>query len=254
MNKINIRLAELDYRSEEELKTLRTNLMFCGADKKVILVTSTIPGEGKSETSVNLAAALAKLNKRVLLMDLDLRRSVMISRCEGQDAKYGMTHFLSGQCQLTDAIYSTNIPRMHIAMAGPASPNPTELLSGEVFQKMLRSLREVYEYIIIDTAPLGLVIDAAIIAKECDGAIMVVEAGKIKYRQAQGVRDSLRTSGCDILGVVLNKVEGKHHKYYNRYSRYGKYGKYGKYGGYYGHDEGNEKKHGKLLEKKAEKE
>ena len=139
---------------------------------------------------------------------------------------------------------------MHIAMAGPASPNPTELLSGEIFQKMIKSLREVYEYIIIDTAPLGLVIDAAIIAKECDGAIIVVEAGKIKYRQAQNVRDQIANSGCDVLGVVLNKVEGKHHKYYNRYSRYGKYGKYGKYGGYYGHDDEDGEKSDKKKKKK----
>lgn len=253
MNKINIRVDELDYRTEEELKTLRTNLMFCGADKKVVMITSTIPGEGKSDSSMNLAISLAKLNKRVLLMDLDLRRSVMVSKCEGQNAKYGMTHFLSGQCQLTDAIYSTNIPRMHVAMAGPATPNPTELLSSEIFQKMIKSLREVYEYIIIDTAPLGLVIDAAIIAKECDGAIIVVEAGKIKYRQAQNVRDQIANSGCDVLGVILNKVESKHQKYYSRYSRYGKYGKYGKYGGYYGHDEESENSGKKKLKKEEQK-
>ena len=253
MNKINIRVDELDYRTEEELKTLRTNLMFCGADKKVVMITSTIPGEGKSDSSMNLAISLAKLNKRVLLMDLDLRRSVMVSKCEGQNAKYGMTHFLSGQCQLTDAIYSTNIPRMHVAMAGPATPNPTELLSSEIFQKMIKSLREVYEYIIIDTAPLGLVIDAAIIAKECDGAIIVVEAGKIKYRQAQNVRDQIANSGCDVLGVILNKVESKHQKYYSRYSRYGKYGKYGKYGGYYGHEEESENSGKKKLKKEEQK-
>ena len=247
MNKINIQLDELDYRSEEELKTLRTNLLFCGADKRVILITSTIPGEGKSDTSLNLAVSLARLNKRVLLVDLDLRKSVMIAKCEGENVKYGMTHFLSGQCQLTDAIYTTNVPRMHVAMAGPVSPNPTELLSGEIFQKMMKSLREVYEYIIIDTAPLGLVIDAAIIAKECDGALIIVEAGKIKYRQVQNVRDQIKSSGCDVLGVVLNKIESKTHGYYKRYSKYGKYGKYGrygKYGGYYGSkQEGQDEEH-----------
>ena len=236
MNKINIRLEELDYNTEEELKTLRTNLMFCGADKKVVMVTSTIPNEGKSETSLNLAVSLAKLNKRVLLMDLDLRRSVMVSRCEGESVKYGMTHFLSGQCQLTDAIYTTDVPKMHVAMAGPASPNPTELLSGEIFQKMMKSLREVYDYIIIDTAPLGLVIDAAIVAKECDGAIVVVEAGKIKYRQVQNGKNQIQNAGCDVLGVALNKVEAKHRKYYQ-----GSYGKYGKYNGYYGAEEKKEK-------------
>lgn len=228
MNKINIHVEEMDYNTEEELKTLRTNLMFCGADKKVVMITSTVPNEGKSETSMNLAISLAKLNKRVLLMDLDLRRSVMIAKCDAEQMKFGMSHFLSGQCQLTEAIYTTNIPKMHVAMAGPAGPNPTELLSGEIFQKMRKTLREVYDYIIVDTAPLGLVIDAAIVAKECDGALIVVEAGKIKYRQVQNVKKQIENSGCNVLGVVLNKVTSKQRKY-----GYGKYGKYGKYGGYY---------------------
>ena len=225
MNKLTIHLEEMDYNTEEELKTLRTNLIFCGADKKVIMITSTAPNEGKSDTSMNLAISLAKLNKRVLLMDLDLRKSVMISKCDAEQVKYGMSHFLSGQCQLTDAIYTTNVPKMHIAMAGPAGPNPTELLSGEIFQKMLKSLREVYDYILIDTAPLGLVIDAAIVARECDGALIVVEAGKIKYRQVQKVKAQIEDSGCPVLGAVLNKVDMKK----NGYSKYGKYRKYGRY-------------------------
>ena len=225
MNKLTIHLEEMDYNTEEELKTLRTNLIFCGADKKVIMITSTAPNEGKSDTSMNLAISLAKLNKRVLLMDLDLRKSVMISKCDAEQVKYGMSHFLSGQCQLTDAIYTTNVPKMHIAMAGPAGPNPTELLSGEIFQKMLKSLREVYDYILIDTAPLGLVIDAAIVSRECDGALIVVEAGKIKYRQVQKVKAQIEDSGCPVLGAVLNKVDMKK----NGYSKYGKYRKYGRY-------------------------
>ena len=246
MNRVNLYLEDMDYSTEEELKTLRTNLLFCGADKKVIMITSTIPNEGKSETSMNLALSLAKLNKRVLLMDLDLRRSVLVSRCDVSQAKYGMSHYLSGQCQLTDAIYATNVPRMHVAMAGPTGPNPTELLASEIFQKTIKTLREVYDYIIIDTAPLGLVIDGAIVAKECDGALIVVEAGCIKYRQVQNVKAQLENSGCAVLGVVLNKVDDKHRKYYNsRYGRYGKYGKYGragKYGSYYGQDSDKNKK------------
>lgn len=237
MNKLTIHLEDMDYNTEEELKTLRTNLIFCGADKKVVMITSTAPGEGKSNTSLNLAVSLAKLNKRVLLMDLDLRKSVLISKCDAQQVKYGMSHFLSGQCQLTDAIYTTNVPKLHIAMAGPAGPNPTELLSGEIFQKMIKSLREVYDYILIDTAPLGLVIDTAIVARECDGALIVVEAGKIKYRQVQKVKAQIEDSGCPVLGAVLNKVDYTG----NRYARYGKYGKYGKYGRYYKYEEKEKK-------------
>lgn len=233
MNKVNITLEEMNYRTEEELKTLRTNLMFCGVDKKVILVTSTVPGEGKTETTMNLAVSLAKLNKKVLLLDLDLRKSVMVSRYEMEQVKYGMSHFLSGQCQLSEVICSTNIPRMHLAVSGPSTPNPTELLSGERFQKMLESLREVYDYIVIDSAPLGPVIDAAIVAKESDGAILVIEAGKIKYRHVQEVKAKIESSGCSVLGVVLNKVNINNSGYYGHH----KYGKYSKYGGYYGTEE-----------------
>ena len=232
MNKLNINIEEMDYTTEEELKTLRTNLLFCGVDKKVIVVTSTMPGEGKTETSMNLAVSLAQLNKKVLLMDLDLRRSVMIRRYGIEDVKCGMSHFLSGQCELSDVICSTNIPKMHLAIAGPVTPNPTELLSGERLQKLLASVRDIYDYIIIDTAPLGLVIDGAIVAKECDGAIVVVEAGKVKYKQIQTVKKKIEDSGCNVLGVVLNKVDRKGYGYYSK-----KYGKYGKYGKYYGHSE-----------------
>lgn len=232
MNKLNINIEEMDYTTEEELKTLRTNLLFCGVDKKVIVVTSTMPGEGKTETSMNLAVSLAQLNKKVLLMDLDLRRSVMIRRYGIEDVKCGMSHFLSGQCELSDVICSTNIPKMHLAIAGPVTPNPTELLSGERLQKLLASVRDVYDYVIIDTAPLGLVIDGAIVAKECDGAIVVVEAGKVKYKQIQAVKKKIEDSGCNVLGVVLNKVDRKGYGYYSK-----KYGKYGKYGKYYGHSE-----------------
>lgn len=232
MNKLNINIEEMDYTTEEELKTLRTNLLFCGVDKKVIVVTSTMPGEGKTETSMNLAVSLAQLNKKVLLMDLDLRRSVMIRRYGIEDVKCGMSHFLSGQCELSDVICSTNIPKMHLAIAGPVTPNPTELLSGERLQKLLASVRDIYDYIIIDTAPLGLVIDGAIVAKECDGAIVVVEAGKVKYKQIQAVKKKIEDSGCNVLGVVLNKVDRKGYGYYSK-----KYGKYGKYGKYYGHSE-----------------
>lgn len=237
MNKVNITLGGLNYRTEEELKILRTNLLFCGVEKKVILITSTIPGEGKTETSMNLAVSLAKLNRKVLLLDLDLRKSVLESRYGVEEVKFGMSHFLSGQCQLGEVINSTNIPRLHLAVAGPATPNPTELLSGERFKKMIESLREVYDYVIIDSAPLGLVIDAAIVAKECDGTIVVVEAGKIRYRSVQDVKEKIESSGCPVLGAVLSKVamKGSSHSKYHRYGKYGKYGRYSKYTKYDGY-------------------
>lgn len=224
MNKITINLEEMNYSTREELKAFRTNLLFCGVDKKVILITSAMPGEGKTGLAMKLSTSLAEVNKKVLLLDLDLRKSVMVSRFGIKQVKYGMAHFLSGQCQLSDVICSTNIAKMHVALAGPAMFNPTELLSSERLQKMLETLRDVYDYIIIDSAPLGMVIDAAIVAKECDGAVIVVESGKIKYKHVQDVKKKIQSSGCNVLGVALNKVDCK------RVGNYKPYGKYEQYG------------------------
>lgn len=228
MKKTTIELEALNYASKEEMKTLRTNILFCGDDKQVIMVTSAVMGEGKTQVSTYLAASLAELKKKVLIIDMDLRKSVMASRLKAQGIDKGLSHLLSGQAAMTDVVYATNVSRLHVIFSGPYAPNPTELLSGERFQKMLSSLRTLYDYIIIDAPPLGMVVDAAIIAKSCDGSVLVLESGSIKYRMAQSVKAKLEGTGCPILGVVLNKVDRKKTGgYYGRY-----YGKY--YGKYYG--------------------
>lgn len=223
MKKINIIYNKLPYEIDEEMKSLRTNLVFCGDDKKVIMLTSCLPGEGKSQTSFNLAVSLAGIQKKVLLIDTDLRKSVMISRVENGKVDMGLTHFLSGQCALADIVVSTNIPRLHMVFSGPTVQNAAELLSTERFAKMLESLREIYDYIIIDSAPLGLVIDSAIVAQQCDGCMIVVESGKTKYKLVQEVQRQLEESKCPILGMIINKVSlRRKSKYYGReYKHYG---------------------------------
>lgn len=237
MKKITVNLEPLSYSVREEIKTLRTNILFCGNDKQIIMVTSSFMGEGKTRISSRLAIALSEIKKKVLLLDLDLRKSVMISRLGVEKVDKGMTHFLSGQCPLSEVIMSTDIPRLHVAFAGPAAPNPTELLSSESFTKMLESFRSVYDYIIIDSPPLGMVVDGVILAKHSDGAVMVLESGSVKYRIAQDVKEKIEGVGCPLLGVVLNKVDYKKNgRYYSKY--YGKY--YGKhYDKYYDADEEN---------------
>lgn len=227
MNKVTVELSEMGYSMREEIKTLRTNLLFTGEDKKVILFTSTMAGEGKSELAMRTAKALAEIDKNVLLLDLDLRKSVMASRYGMKQVKEGMSHFLSGQSKLSDVICATDIPKLHVALAGPSVLNPTELFSSERFGKMIETLRDIYDYIIVDSAPVGMLIDAAIIAQECDGAVLVVEVGRTKYRAVQEAKSRIENSSCPILGVVLNKVNLKKNRYYN-----GKYGKYGQYYGY----------------------
>ena len=231
MKKVEIVIQEMGHSTKEELKTLRTNIQFCGDDKQVIMFTSCVPGEGKTRNSIELAYSMAELNKAVLLIDADMRKSVMASRLQITDVDKGLSHFLSGQCTLAEAVLATNVPRMHLLMSGPLVPNPTELLSTERFRAMLQSFRKVYDYVIIDTPPLGLVVDGAIIAKECDGAIMVIESAKTKYKLAQSVKEKIENTGCSVMGVVLNKVDrkkqvGYYNKYYGRGYRKKGYGEY----------------------------
>lgn len=225
--KINPDIIEREYSSSEAYKSLRTNINFCGSDKKALLITSCTPNEGKSSVSLNLAVSLAESGKRVLLIDADLRKSVIMGKVEvtgdGTGEVLGLTHYLSKQTQLKEVICSTDIKNLFVILPGPVPPNPAELLGNQYFTTMLKVLRDVYDYILIDSPPLGLVIDSAIIAKECDGSILVIETGVISYRFAQEVKSQLEKTGCPILGTILNKVDRQHGgKYYGKY--YGKYG------------------------------
>jgi len=225
MNKIVFKeLEELEYGRREAMNSLRTNLQFCGADIKVILFTSCGPNEGKSTTSFDLARSMAESGKNVILIDADLRKSVMISRYKVQRSGTpigGLSHYLSKQAQLNDIICATNIPGMHIIMTGPLSPNPTELLNGVLFEDLLNVLRANYDAVIIDAPPLGSVIDAAVIAPKADGVVLVVEANATSSRIAADVKKQLEMADCKLLGVVLNKVKIDRSKYYYRY--YGEY-------------------------------
>ncbi len=225
-----INREDLDYRVNEAYKTLRTNIQFCGNEVKVITFTSCTPNEGKSSVSFNLAVSFAEVGKRVILIDADLRKSVLIGRYKVGEIDCGLAHYLSGQRELEDVLYQTDINNMDIIFSGTHSPNPAELLNNCRFIGMIELLREQYDYIIIDTPPLGSVIDSAIVAKISDGAILVIEANTISYRFAQGVKSQLEKSNCRILGAVMNKVPMEKNGYYGRY--YGRY--YGKYYGTYG--------------------
>lgn len=220
---------EMDFRTREAYKTLRANLEFAGDDVRVIAVTSCTPNEGKSSISMNLAQAMAESGKKVILIDADLRKSVLVGRYKTGTVKYGLTHYLSGQKSFNEVCCNTNIKNLYVAFSGPVPPNPSELLGGKYFSSMVKSLRSVFDYVIIDTPPLGSVIDSAIVGKQCDGSVLVVASNEISYRFAQKVKEQLEVAECRVLGCVLNKVNISQKSYYGRY-----YGKY--YGKYYGND------------------
>ena len=236
MQEVNIgKISKLDYSSNEAYKSLRTNIEFCGKEVKVIGLTSCIPNEGKSSVAINIARSFAESGKRVLLIDSDMRKSVMVGRYRiSSKGLGGLSHLLSGYREIDVVMCETNIENFYILLSGPTPPNPSELLGNDRFKEFIKTAREYVDYIIIDCPPLGSVIDAAIVAKECDGAIIVIETDNVSYKIVQRVKKQLDQSGCRILGAVLNKVEmggkgyygkGYYGNYYGRY--YGDYGNYG---------------------------
>lgn len=229
------------YTMKESLRAFKTNIQFCGDDVKTILITSAVPNEGKSTVALDLAQSLTESGKRVLLIDTDMRKSVFVGRLRAQTSSggeiCGLSHYLSGQKKLEDVLYGTEIPRLFMIFAGPSVPNPTEILEKKYFEELLKFGREHFNYIILDCAPIGAAIDAAVVAKHCDGAIMVIAQGMASGRLILSVRKQLEASGVKILGAVLNKVRMKKNSYEGGYYG-GYYGSY--YGSYYGRGEEGE--------------
>lgn len=234
MSDIKIKKQKLTTPIEEAYKLLRTNLFFCGRDKKVVAVTSCTSNEGKSTVSLNLALSLVEAGKRVILVDADLRNSTLLGKIRLTGEKYGLAYYLSDMVTFDQAICSTEYDNLDMILTGSFPPNPAELLSSKTFKNMLDQLRQIYDYVIVDTPPVGSVIDGAIIAESCDGLILVIEANAIRYRFAQRVKEQLEKTSCPILGVILTKVDAGMQGFgrYGQYGRYGKYGRYGRYGQY----------------------
>lgn len=228
------------YTKTESLRALKTNIQFCGDDVKCILFTSTLPDEGKSTVTFDLARSLTDSGKSVLLIDTDMRKSVLLGRLRAKTLErgeiHGLSHYLSGQKSLSEVLYATQIPKLFMIFAGPSVPNPTEILEKKYFAEMLEFGKKQFDYVLIDCAPVGAAIDAAIVAKHCDGAVLVIAQGVANSRMIGSVKKQLEASGVRILGAVLNKIrmEKSHYgKYYGSY-----YGSY--YGNYYKKDDGEE--------------
>lgn len=227
-------VKELSHARKESLRVLKTNIQFCGDDVKTIVFTSAVPNEGKSTVVFDMARSLTESGKRVLLIDTDMRKSVLLGRLRAklpENAEIrGLSHFLSGQNKLAEVLYATEIPRLFMIFAGPSVPNATEILEKKYFSELLEFGKKQFDYVLIDSAPVGAVIDAAVIAKKCDGAVLVVEQGEVSSRLILGVKKQLEASGVRILGAILNKVKLDKKRYGSYYGKY--YGSY--YGNYYG--------------------
>ncbi len=223
-----------DYFTREAFKVLRTNIQFCGVDTKVISFTSCEPNEGKTYICVELARAMSEAGLKVLLIDTDMRKSVMASRYSDEKGIIGLSQYLSGMAERDDIIYTAENVGFDLVFSGIFPPNPVELLGSKRFKTFIEEERSNYDYILIDTAPVGIVIDGAVVASICDGAVIVISVGMVSYRFVQHVRQQIEKSGCHVLGVVLNRAYKADSTYSKKY--------YGKYKGYYYMSEPYQKK------------
>ena len=202
-----------NFYTQEAYKTLRTNLLFCGRDVQIIAVTSHWENEGKTTVALNLAKSLTELGKRVLVIDADMRKSVMAARHTKAKNPAGLSEILTGIVKLSDGLYTTQYENLHMIFSGKYPPNPVELLGGKYFPMLLEETRKVYDYVIVDTPPLGQVIDAAVLAPFCDGTLLVMESHLIRQKYAKSLINQLNKSGSKILGVVRNNIgDGKQHR------------------------------------------
>lgn len=220
--------AQMIKSLEEYYNSIRTNIQFSGRNLKVIALTSAQSGEGKSTTSVNLAISFARAGFRTLLIDADTRNSVMSGTFKSNERYQGLTSFLSGNAELSDVICDTTVDNLMVIPAGQVPPNPTSLIQNDNFKSMIETVRGLYDYVIIDTPPLGLVIDAAILAHHSDASLLVVKAGADKRRTVTKLKEQLEQSDSVFLGVILNKYD----IHLDKYGSYGSYGGYGSYGNY----------------------
>ena len=233
--------AQMIKTLEEYYNSIRTNIQFSGRDLKVITLTSAQSGEGKSTTAKNLAISFAKAGFRTLLIDADTRNSVMSGTFKSNERYQGLTSFLSGNAELSDVICDTSIDNLMIIPAGQVPPNPTSLIQNDNYKRMIETVRGLYDYVIIDTPPLGFVVDAAIIAHSSDASLLVVKAGADKRRTITKLKEQLEQSGSVFLGVILNKYD----IHLDKYGSYGSYGGYGSYGNYGKSDEKSKNGRGK---------
>lgn len=199
----------LEYACAEAMNALCTNLTFCGNDVKRIMLTSCRESEGKTFLTMNIARTMAGLGKKVAVLDADLRRSntsALYGMKFERGSDFGITHYLAGKCEIGEILYRTNIPGFCIVPVGRTVANPLPLLNSTRFSRLLSELADMFDYVLVDAPPVGIVIDAAEIARSCDGTLFAVRHNTIRRRELVEARQQVGRTGCAILGAVLNRV------------------------------------------------
>ncbi|MDD4192808.1 MAG: polysaccharide biosynthesis tyrosine autokinase [Mangrovibacterium sp.] len=219
----------------EAFRALRTSVHFSAInrEKKIILLTSSFPGEGKSVISANLAAIFSQTGVKVLIVDCDLRRSTLHEKF-GLCKTPGLSELLTGDIPLPEAIQKTAVPNLDMIAAGTTPPNPAELLGSDAMHNFLLSEREKYDHIIVDAPPVLAVTDATLLTAVADIVILVMEAGRVPIKVAQHMKETLSNINAPVAGFVINDKTGKGERYGYYGGRYYRYGKNKSYGYAYG--------------------
>lgn len=232
-----LQFPESDFVSHEAMNTLCTNLSYCGAGVRKIMITSRYAGEGKSYVSMNLMRTLTKLGRRVVLLDTDLRASGIMADYRlrySTEKHYGLSEYLSGHCELAEALYQTNVDGAYMIPAGHEAPNPLQLLDTDKMKQLIEGLGTQFDVVLLDTPPVGVLVDAVALGKFCDGALLVVGYRKGNQNEIAEAVKNIKQTGCRMLGAVLNGVKFKSlsnkHYYYSSERYSGHYSKRYKYG------------------------
>lgn len=213
---------------QEAYKTLRTNVNFtlAGEGCKKFCITSGVAAEGKSITTLNLAISFAQTGKKVILIDADMRRPTL-AKLLIEKATPGLSNILAGQCGEEEAIRKDVYPNLDAIFSGEIPPNPSELLGNPWMARMIEKLSKIYDYILVDTPPVGIVSDSCVVAESMDGVLMLVRQHRTEKDVVSRSVKQLEMSGAKLLGFVLNGSEkdsngryGKKYKYRYRYRYY----------------------------------
>lgn len=226
-------LETTNFQIRESYKSVRTNLMYSIIKKgcKKIAFTSAGKSEGKTVTSVNIGSAFAQqVDTKVLIVDCDLRRP-MVHSALGLKPELGIANYLNDECELEDIIIDTRYENLKAVCYGAIPPNPSELLASNSMLEFIKAMEKEFDYIIFDTPPIGVVMDALPIFRYSDGVVVIVKHNSTTYPELKRTHEMLKRNDVKILGIVMNDVEILSSKKYSKYKKYKSgYGYYGYYG------------------------
>ena len=220
---------KMDFYGTEAVNSICTNILFAGNKLKTILLTSCVATEGKSSMAARILMQFAHRGLKTVYVDVDLRKSKVAGKLglKTEGKLYGLSHYLAGRVELENIVYKTDIPNAYMIPAGKTVANSVALINSQAFTALFDRLKAEFDMIVVDTPPIGVVIDAADIAPVCDGSVMVIEYGKRHRHEVQQAVKQMKLTSIPVLGCIIDKVtasspsEKRYYKNHYYYSHYG---------------------------------